>query len=133
MAKKDFSTDTNSVFDSFFSKPAESVNNENKLEKAETKQAKKEKDVIKEIIQETKLEEPIKVQEPVIAQTVETTPIKEIAPKTQSKENRYNFFVDNELTEYVKNITWIKRQKNVAMYMNSLIKKDLLDFLNRYL
>jgi len=79
---------------------------------------------------ETEVVKTIKVEKPVITQPVETTILPEKTPKTHSKENRYNFFVNNELNEYVSNITWIKRQKNVAMYMNSLIKKDLLDFLN---
>ena len=39
---------------------------------------------------------------------------------------RYNFYLDNELIDFVENCLWLKRQKNYAQYFNSLIKQDLL-------
>ena len=139
MSKKDFSTDTNDVFSSFFSTP--SVNTEVKEEKKKTqakpqKEVKSTKKIIKEEtkkeeVEEVKEVEQIQEQEPIVNTKVETKNItQEQTPKTHSKNNRYSFFVNNELNEYVSNITWIKRQKNVATYMNSLIKKDFLEFLN---
>ena len=138
MSKKDFSTDTNDVFSSFFSTPTvDTVDSEVKEEKkkAQAKPQKEVKNSKKIIKDETKKEEvvvtQIKDQEPIVVKTVETPNITlDKAPKTHSKDSRYNFFVNNELSEYVSNITWIKRQKNVATYMNSLIKKDFMEFLN---
>lgn len=140
MSKKDFSTDTSDVFSSFFSTP--SVNTEVKEEKKKTqakpqKEVKSTKKIIKEEqpkkeeVEEVKKVEQIQEQKPIVNTKVENKNItQEQTPKTHSKNNRYSFFVNNELNEYVSNITWIKRQKNVATYMNSLIKKDFLEFLN---
>lgn len=141
MSKKDFSQDTNNVFASFFSSPTVTEEDKNimpeEVKREETKKNIKTKSK-KEIKDNKKEKEAVKTAEETIitSQTksnIEADTIvnsQEKAPKTHSKENRYNFFVDNELNEYLSNVTWLRRQKNVAMYMNSLIKRDLLDFLN---
>lgn len=135
MSKKDFSTDTNDVFSNFFSAPASNTipAEETKEKQVETKKVEPKKEVkkVKKVVEKKEITENIKIQEPVITTKTEVISIsQEKAPKTHSKDSRYNFFVNNELSEYVSNITWIKRQKNVATYMNSLIKKDFIEFLN---
>ena len=137
MSKKDFSTDTNDVFSSFFSTP--SVNTEVKEEKKKTqakpqKEVKSTKKIIKEEtkkeeVEEVKEVEQIQEQEPIVNTKVETKNItQEQTPKTHSKNNRYSFFVNNELNEYVSNITWIKRQKNVATFFCLFIQVILLTY-----
>lgn len=135
MSKKDFSTDTNDVFSNFFSNP---TTKETPAEKIKEKQVesiktnkKEEVKKVKKVVEKKEIAKNIKTQEPVITTKTEVISIsQEKAPKTHSKDSRYNFFVNNELSEYVSNITWIKRQKNIATYMNSLIKKDFMEFLN---
>lgn len=119
MGKKDFSSSTENVFDDFFTQPV-AIKKKEEVKEVKTKPADEKKEVskVKKVIEKKEITENIKAQEPAIT------------PKTHSKDKRYNFFVDNELSEYVSNITWIKRQKNVATYINSLIRADLLDLLN---
>lgn len=50
--------------------------------------------------------------------------------KIFDKNYRYSFYADPILNEYLSNITWLKRIKNIPPYLNSLIKADMLDFLN---
>ena len=140
MAKKDFTASTDSVLDDFFSQPEEPIKKEVQkapIEKIKTTNIKKEvKAPIKEKVEKKEIAEKQekanstptieKEEEKVISTPAVKTEEIKTTPKTSNKDCRYNFYLDNELFDFVENCLWLKRKKNYAQYFNSLIRQDLL-------
>ena len=127
MAKKDFSNSTDEALDVFFSQPKEPIKKDVQkapVEKTQTTNIQKEVQTpIKEKVE--KKEVPEKQKKTDSTPAVKTEEVK-TTPKTSNKDCRYNFYLDNELVDFVENCLWLKRQKNYAQYFNSLIRQDLL-------
>lgn len=129
MSKKDFSQDSTDVFNQMFSaETIKSVENNNLPKEEKTKKVEK---PVKEIKNKSSVK-PTKIKEeeivPVDKEKTEETNNKQ--QKIFDKKYRYSFYAEPILNEYLSNITWIKRIKNVPPYLNSLIRADLLDLLN---
>lgn len=128
MSKKDFSQDSTDVFNQMFSaETIKSVKNNNLPKEEKTIKEK----TVKEIKNKSSVK-PTKIKEeeivPVVKEKTEETNNKQ--QKIFDKKYRYSFYAEPILNEYLSNITWIKRIKNVPPYLNSLIRADLLDLLN---
>lgn len=140
MAKKDFTASTDNVLDDFFSQPTEPIKKEVQkvtAKKTQITNIKKEvKTPIKEKVEKKEIEEKQekansipankKEEEKAISTPAIKTEETKTTPKTSNKDCRYNFYLDNELIDFVENCLWLKRQKNYAQYFNSLIRQDLL-------
>ena len=109
MGKKDFTMSTQGVFDSFFT-PQSIENNKTEVKEEEIKAEEPKKE-------EIKAEEPKKEE------------IKAEEPKTKNKNCRYNFYLDNELSDFINNYLWLTKNRSYSQYFNNLIKQDFLKIL----